>query len=57
MLKKILLLAVLMSLSLNLYAHGEGWYGNVIIKDADRIAELQSKRPDPVDADIELVRG
>ena len=34
MLKKILLLAVLMSLSLNLYAHGEGWIGNVIIKDA-----------------------
>lgn len=57
MLKKILLLAVLMSLSLNLYAHGNEWIGNAIIKDADRIAELQSQRPDPVDADIELVRG
>ena len=34
MLKKILLLAVLMSLSLNLYAHGNEWIGNAIIKDA-----------------------
>lgn len=34
MLKKILLLAVLMSLSLNLYAHGNEWIGNAIIRDA-----------------------
>ena len=34
MLKKILLLAVLMSFSLNLYAHGTEWIGNAIIKDA-----------------------
>ena len=34
MLKKILLLAVLMSFSLNLYAHGNEWIGNAIIKDA-----------------------
>ena len=34
MLKKILLLAVLMSLSLNLYAHGTEWLGAAIFKDA-----------------------
>ena len=34
MLKKILLLAVLMSFSLNLYAHGEEWLGHAIIEDA-----------------------